>query len=78
MASGEGKRGRAGGSFRHDEFNRLGSLSSAPRRGYQLEALLEELFRRAHFRVDRNASIAKPRQTDLVARSGDTWYLIEA
>ncbi|MCL6737459.1 restriction endonuclease [Streptomyces neyagawaensis] len=40
--------------------------------------LLEQLFRRARFRVDRNASVAKPRQTDLVARYGDTWYLIEA
>ncbi|MFD8001189.1 restriction endonuclease [Streptomyces mirabilis] len=53
-------------------------LPSAHKRGYQLEVLLEQLFRRAHFRVDRNASIAKPRQTDLVARYGDTWYLIEA
>ena len=78
MASGEGKHGRAGGSLLLAEFNRLGSLSSAHRRGYQLEVLLEELFRQAHFRVDRNASIAKPRQTDLVARYGDTWYLIEA
>jgi hypothetical protein len=78
MAAGEGKRGRAGGSLLLTEFNRLGSLSSAHRRGYQLEVLLEELFRRAHFRVDRNVSIAKPRQTDLVARYGDTWYLIEA
>jgi hypothetical protein len=40
--------------------------------------LLEQLFRRAHFRVDRNAAVAKPRQTDLVARYGDIWYLIEA
>ncbi|MGW5765825.1 restriction endonuclease [Streptomyces tendae] len=78
MASGEGKHVRAGGSLLLAEFNRLASLSSAHRRGYQLEVLLEELFRRAHFRVDRNASIAKPRQTDLVARYGDTWYLIEA
>ncbi|AEN08004.1 MULTISPECIES: restriction endonuclease [unclassified Streptomyces] len=78
MAAGEGKRVRAGGSSLLAEFTRLGALPSAHRRGYQLEVLLEQLFRRAHFRVDRNASVAKPRQTDLVARYGDTWYLIEA
>ncbi|MEU4098642.1 restriction endonuclease [Streptomyces sp. NPDC026673] len=60
------------------DFKRLGAMPSAHQRGYQLEKLLEQLFRRAHFRVDRNASVAKPRQTDLVARYGDTWYLIEA
>ncbi|MEU5196101.1 restriction endonuclease [Streptomyces scabiei] len=78
MAAGEGKRGRTGGSSLLADFKRLGALPSAHKRGYQLEVLLEQLFRRAHFRVDRNASVAKPRQTDLVARYGDTWYLIEA
>ncbi|WP_019711366.1 restriction endonuclease [Streptomyces xinghaiensis] len=67
-----------GGSSLLADFKQLGALSSAHRRGYQLEVLLEQLFRRAHFRVDRNASAAKPRQTDLVARYGETWYLIEA
>lgn len=57
-----------GGSSLLADFKQLGALSSAHRRGYQLEVLLEQLFRRAHFRVDRNASAAKPRQTDLVAR----------
>ncbi|MGP3953489.1 restriction endonuclease [Streptomyces sp. 7N604] len=78
MAAGEGKRVRAGGSSLLADFKQLGALPSAHKRGYQLEVLLEQLFRRAHFRVDRNASVAKPRQTDLVARYGDTWYLIEA
>lgn len=78
MAAGEGKRGRMGGSSLLADFKQLAALSSAHKRGYQLEVLLEQLFRRAHFRVDRNASVAKPRQTDLVARYGDTWYLIEA
>ncbi|MBN3933016.1 restriction endonuclease [Streptomyces verrucosisporus] len=77
MAAGEGKRVRAGGALLA-EFKQLGALPSAHKRGYQLEVLLEQLFRRAHFQVDRNASVAKPRQTDLVARYGDTWYLIEA
>ncbi|MCX4827025.1 restriction endonuclease [Streptomyces sp. NBC_01142] len=78
MAAGEGKRVRAGGSSLLADFKQLGAMPSAHKRGYQLEVLLEQLFRRAHFRVDRNASVAKPRQTDLVARYGDTWYLIEA
>ncbi|MEU0726203.1 restriction endonuclease [Streptomyces sp. NPDC006140] len=69
---------RSGGLSLLADFKQLGALPSAHRRGYQLEALLEQLFRRAHFRVDRNPAIAKPRQTDLVARYGDTWYLIEA
>ncbi|WP_331732326.1 restriction endonuclease (plasmid) [Streptomyces sp. NBC_00015] len=78
MAAGEAKHVRAGGSALLADFKRLGAMPSAHKRGYQLEVLLEQLFRRAHFRVDRNASVAKPRQTDLVARYGDTWYLIEA
>ncbi|MFD3884017.1 restriction endonuclease [Streptomyces microflavus] len=60
------------------EFKRLGSSSSAHRRGLKLESLLERLFQQGHFRVKRNAGVAKPRQTDLVARYGDIWYLIEA
>ncbi|MFE5893214.1 restriction endonuclease [Streptomyces sp. NPDC056462] len=69
---------RASGLSLLADFKQLGALSSTHRRGYQLEVLLEQLFRRAHFRVDRNASVAKPRQTDLVARYGETWYVIEA
>ncbi|WP_239158243.1 restriction endonuclease [Streptomyces sp. SID13726] len=59
------------------DFERFRSLPPQ-RRGYKLEELLEQAFRRAHFRVTRNAGIARPRQTDLVARYGDTRYLIEA
>ncbi|WP_406172827.1 restriction endonuclease [Streptomyces sp. NBC_00996] len=59
------------------DFERFRSLP-AQRRGYKLEDLLEQAFRQAHFRVIRNAGIASPRQTDLVARYGDTRYLIEA
>ncbi|MZD19174.1 hypothetical protein GTY82_18450 [Streptomyces sp. SID5476] len=78
MAAGGGRHVRADRSSLLADFKQLGALPSAHRRGYQLEVLLEQLFRRAHFRVNRNASVAKPRQTDLVARYGDTWYLIEA
>jgi hypothetical protein len=71
-------RAGVGGSSLLTDFERLGTMSSVHQRGYQLEVLLEQLFRRAHFRVDRNPSAAKPRQTDLVARYGDTWYVIES
>jgi hypothetical protein len=77
MGASAGGRVRPGGSLLAD-FKRLGALSSAHKRGYQLEALLEQLFRQAHFRVERNPSVAKPQQTDLMARYGDTWYVIEA
>ncbi|MEV3979298.1 restriction endonuclease [Nonomuraea sp. NPDC049758] len=60
------------------EFQRLRSSPNAHQRGQQLEELLERLFQQAHFRVHRNAGIARPRQTDLVASYGDRWYLIEA
>ncbi|MFE5109446.1 restriction endonuclease [Streptomyces sp. NPDC056663] len=60
------------------QFQRLASSPDAHRRGRKLEELLEKLFQQAHFRVQRNAGISTPRQTDLVTRYGDTWYLIEA
>ncbi|GAA1772754.1 restriction endonuclease [Nonomuraea bangladeshensis] len=60
------------------EFQRLRSSPDAHQRGLKLEELLERLFQQAHFRVQRNAGIARPRQTDLVASYGDRWYLIEA
>ncbi|MEV4800787.1 restriction endonuclease [Nonomuraea sp. NPDC049421] len=60
------------------EFERLRSNPDAHQRGLKLEQLLERLFQQAHFRVQRNAGIAWPRQTDLVAGYGNVWYLIEA
>lgn len=60
------------------DFERLRAVTNAHQRGLKLEQLLERLFQQAHFRVDRDAGIAAPRQTDLVARYGDVWYLIEA
>lgn len=66
------------GSLLSAEFKRLRSSPDAHQRGRKLEELLERLFQQAHFRVKRNAGIARPRQTDLVASYGDLWYLIEA
>ncbi|MEU5216500.1 restriction endonuclease [Streptomyces sp. NPDC020807] len=60
------------------EFQRLQSSPDAHRRGRKFEELLERLFQNAHFRVQRNPGTARPRQTDLLASYGDTWYLIEA
>ncbi|MGW0711772.1 restriction endonuclease [Streptomyces sp. NPDC002643] len=60
------------------DFERLRAVTNAHQRGRMFEQLLERLFQQAHFRVDRNAGISTPRQTDLVARYGDVWYLIEA
>ncbi|TQE36866.1 hypothetical protein Sipo8835_09360 [Streptomyces ipomoeae] len=60
------------------DFGRLRAVTNAHQRGRKFEQLLERLFQQAHFRVDRDAGISAPRQTDLVARYGDVWYLIEA
>jgi hypothetical protein len=66
------------GSVLSAEVKRLGSSPDAHQRGRKLEELLERLFQQAHFRVQRNAGIARPRQTDLAASYGDLSYLIEA
>ncbi|MCX4578904.1 restriction endonuclease [Streptomyces sp. NBC_01571] len=60
------------------DFERLRAVMNAQQRGRKFEQLLERLFQQAHFRVDRDAGISAPRQTDLVARYGNVWYLIEA
>jgi hypothetical protein len=47
-------------------------------RGYKLEELVAGLFRNAHFKVERDAGAASPRQSDLVAwRDDGVYYLIE-
>ncbi len=61
-----------------DEFNRLKSNRDAQKRGYALEQLLVQTFRKAHFKVEHNPGIATPRQTDLTATYGFDRYLIEA
>ena len=60
-----------------DELRRLREDTNAKRRGYGLEELVARLFRGAHFRVELDAGIAKPRQTDLVAEGGGHVFLIE-
>ncbi|MFJ9961239.1 restriction endonuclease [Streptomyces avermitilis] len=60
------------------EFERLQVSSNPHLRGRQLEDLLERLFQSAHFRVQRDAGAAHPRQTDLVVGYDDTWYVVEA
>ena len=60
------------------EYQRLKDSSNPTERGRDLELLISQLFRRAHFRVERNAGSAAPRQTDLTAINGARAYLIEA
>lgn len=61
-----------------DEFNRLKSNPDTQRRGYLLEQVLVQAFRKAHFKVEHNPGMATPRQTDLTATYGADRYLIEA
>ena len=42
-----------------------------------MEALVGRLFRSAHFRIDRNPGLARPRQTDLLAEGSGATFLIE-
>lgn len=60
-----------------EELKRLHLTEDSQRRGYLLESLIARLFRKAHFDVDLNAAAARPRQTDLFARDGQSAYLIE-
>src|SRR5215831_8644417 len=61
----------------YDDFVRIEKDASPHNRGYQLESLVQALFQTAHYRVLRNAGIARPRQTDLTATNGRDTYLIE-
>jgi hypothetical protein len=58
------------------ELQRLAEASPQAR-GYGLEGLVGRLFRRAHFRIERNPGLAKPRQTDLLAEGAGATFLIE-
>lgn len=58
-------------------YRRLELIADAQARGSQLEGLVKSLFSRGHFRVERNAGAAAPRQTDLTATNGTDNYLIE-
>jgi hypothetical protein len=58
-------------------YRDLAQMQDAQVRGSALEGLVKRLFLRAHFRVERDAGAAAPRQTDLVATDGTDSYLIE-
>jgi Restriction endonuclease len=58
-------------------YRDLAQMQDAQARGSALEGLVKKLFSRAHFRVERDAGAAAPRQTDLVATNGTDNYLIE-
>ncbi|MEV5877979.1 restriction endonuclease [Streptomyces sp. NPDC052101] len=60
------------------ELHALRAMSDAQGRGYMLEALLERMFRRAHFQVVHNPKMAGRRQTDFAVISHDHRYLVEA
>ncbi len=61
----------------YDDFVRIAKSTSPQSRGYQLESLVQSLFQTAHYRVLRNAGMARPRQTDVTATNGRETYLIE-
>jgi len=56
---------------------RASEIKSPQKRGYELEKLVQDLFKRAHFNVTPNPRVATPRQTDLLAVRGRARYLIE-
>lgn len=58
-------------------YRDLAQMQDAQARGSAREGLVKRLFLRAHFRVERDAGAAAPRQTDLVATDGTDSYLIE-
>ncbi len=49
------------------ELECLEGEGNAHARGARFELLVQRLFERAHFSVERNAGVARPRQTDLFA-----------
>ncbi len=60
-----------------EKFEQLLDSEQAQKRGYSFEVLLSELLRSSGFRVHRNPKTARPRQTDLIAECGSTFFLIE-
>lgn len=59
-------------------FRELENHPDAQQRGTEFERLLQRLFRLSGFDVQRNPPIARPRQTDLLARHGENLFLLEA
>lgn len=60
-----------------DAYAGLAEESNAHARGVAFEGLIARLFEQARFKVDVNPKTARPRQSDLLARSGQDVYLVE-
>lgn len=59
------------------EFESLKQRTDAHRRGLDFQPFVGRMFQAQHFRVEKKARAAKPRQVDLFATRGDEVYLIE-
>jgi hypothetical protein len=59
------------------EFESLKQRTDAHRRGFDFQPFIGKIFQAQHFRVEKKARAAKPRQVDLFATRGDEVYLIE-
>lgn len=59
-------------------FRELEAHPSPQKRGPEFERLLQRLFRLSGYDAERNPSIARPRQTDLLARYASDLFLLEA
>jgi sRNA-binding regulator protein Hfq len=60
-----------------NEFESLKNRTDAHRRGFDFQPFVGRIFQAQHFRVEKRARAAKPRQIDLFATRGDEVYLIE-
>lgn len=61
-----------------DEWDGLEREKDSGKRGRRFEIFLVHLLERESFRVTHNPQTARPRQTDLVARRDQTYFLVEA
>src|ERR1035437_5725155 len=59
------------------EFESLKQRTDAIKRGFDFEPFVGRIFQAQHFRVEKKAGTAKPRQVDLFATRGNEIYLIE-
>jgi hypothetical protein len=59
------------------EFESLKQRTDAHRRGFDFQPFVGRIFQAQHFRVEKKAGAAKPRQVDIFATRGDEVYLIE-
>lgn len=59
------------------EFESLKHQSDPHRRGYDFQPFVGRLFQAQHFKVEKKARAARPRQIDLFASRGTEVYLIE-